>query len=301
MKSYALVCCALLAAVCEAGNSGDDQATDVSEANWFNANSHWEAIAKHCKQTVSKEPFGKYSLVSVFDESHRVLNTWAHRGLKAVAFDIKRKKEDDILSKRGFFSALGMVLQLAKAGMLVFAPPCCMFIYLSCSQHLRHVYGAMGNKADFQTRLGNRIALNTATLLRAALTFRPDIRAIGEQPSGSWMFKMPGWVKVVREFDLKRCLTHQACWGADIQKPTHLLHTPNMAEPMSKLQRKFTNKDRAKLQARIKKDIKRGVKKDYYLKDKYGGVSGTKHLQSKAVYPQRLCTAMLNAWRSSKK
>jgi len=300
MKSYAVVCCALLAAVCAAAG-GDDQATDVSEGNWFNANSHWDAIARHCKKAVSEEPFGKYSLVSVFDESYRVLNTWANRGHKAVAFDIKRNREHDIITKRGFFTVLGMMLNLAKAGMMMFAPPCCMFIFLSSSQHRRQVCGTMGDKSDFQTRLGNRIALNTATLLRAALTFRPDVRAIGEQPSGSWMFKMPAFVKVIEQFDLKRCLTHQACWGADIQKPTHLLHTPNMAEQMSKLQRTFTNEDRAKLQARIKKDIKSGVRKDYYLKDKHGGVSGTKYLQSKAVYPQRLCTAMLNAWSSSKK
>ena len=59
--------------------------------------------------------------------------------------------------------------------------------------------------------------------LHLVRTLRPDIKIVIEQPSSSFMLKLPVFQDLIRKMALTKHLTWMACFGASIWKPTHLL------------------------------------------------------------------------------
>lgn len=87
-------------------------------------------------------------------------------GFRASQFDIATGgPSEDITSKAGFYSLVLMGLRLVQFALIVAGPPCSMFIFLSSSQHQRHIWGPCGNPFDRATQLANLIASNTVLWL----------------------------------------------------------------------------------------------------------------------------------------
>ena len=92
-------------------------------------------------------PFG-YCMADVVDQDVErridVVELWSGvgsvasaaraRSLAAETFDVADDPEQDILKKRGFKIALGMVLRIRVGGLLWMAPVCSSFCWLSSSQ-----------------------------------------------------------------------------------------------------------------------------------------------------------------------
>lgn len=92
----------------------------------------------------------------------RVCKAFQKQNKRAALYDILAGRQDhDLSTRRGFEYLLLLALRLLPGAMLVLGPPCSMFIFLSCSQHLRHLYGPMGAAWGRTTALANTIAINT--------------------------------------------------------------------------------------------------------------------------------------------
>lgn len=264
-----------------------DTAAVTSEAHWYVAEEDWPTIRSYCKSWTGVQDLG---LVSVFDRSKRMCATWEKHGHKAEAFDIAHNEiEMDICSRLGFFTLLNMLLRLHADGFSFWAPPCSLWIFLTSSLHLRHVYGVLGNVQHFSVRLSNRIAANAAVALRVVLKFRPGRHTMLEQPSGSWLFKGQLWQDLISGFFLKKSLTYQGLFGGPLAKPTHLVHSlPSDALFARKLTKKLRQQKKFKQKA-------------YYIKHANGSIQGTKMLTATSIYPQRFATAIYKAWANRSK
>ena len=59
----------------------------------------------------------------------------AKAGWKAAACDIQYHQGMDMSTVKGFILALALVLKLAPGGVLVMAPVCSSWVFMSCLQH----------------------------------------------------------------------------------------------------------------------------------------------------------------------
>ena len=85
---------------------------------------------------------------------------------RAVSFDIVTGgAQEDLSTREGFESLMLTGLRLIVASLIFAGPPCSLFIFLSSSQHQRHVYGAEGSPWDRLTRLSNLLVRNMVSLL----------------------------------------------------------------------------------------------------------------------------------------
>lgn len=77
----------------------------------------------------------------------RIAIALGNKGYRAITFDIvKGGKFHDLSSKCGFEVLFHIALRLIfNAALVVLGPPCSMFIWLSSSQHLRHLFGPWGD------------------------------------------------------------------------------------------------------------------------------------------------------------
>ena len=81
---------------------------------------------------------------------------------RSVVYDICHGGlKHDITSVEGFETLMLLALRLLPFALVMLGPPCSMFVYMSSSQHLRHLFGPSGHPRDVATQLGNRIANNT--------------------------------------------------------------------------------------------------------------------------------------------
>jgi hypothetical protein len=60
--------------------------------------------------------------------------------------------------------------------------------------------------------------------MKAQFIFRPLTFALAEQPKGSFMFKMKIWTDLATQHKMKKDLTYEGLFGADLEKGTHMLH-----------------------------------------------------------------------------
>ena len=254
-----------------------DTSTVANETSWYHAEDHWAEIRSFCK---AWDGVRNLNLVSVFDRSKKMSQKWVRQGLAAEAYDINHDTVGmDIVTHIGFFTLLSLLMQLLPQGLSFWAPPCSLFIFLTSSLHLRHLFGPGGNVAQYAVRLSNRISMNACMAVKATLKFRSDCQIMAEQPSGSWLFKDDHWQKIIAGFHLHKSLTYQGLFGCPIPKPTHLLHSFRSDTMFA---RKLTKKLREK--HRFNKD----AQKVYYIKSSDGHVQGTKMLTKTSVYPAGL-------------
>ena len=141
-----------------ASQKKDDVLSSSVEANWFNAWEHIDEMKKYCADWRGHRWLQVLDVFSYGQGMRAVVGTMA-----CTSYDIRLdRKRHDITTRRGVFLLLGLGLCLAHGGLITCAPPCSMSIYLSCSVHMRHLLGPLGNTANFKVRLSNRIVLNMA-------------------------------------------------------------------------------------------------------------------------------------------
>ncbi|CAJ1379183.1 unnamed protein product [Effrenium voratum] len=180
-----------------------------------------------------------------------------------------------------------MGLRLVQFALIVAGPPCSMFIFLSSSQHQRHIWGPCGNPFDRATQLANLIASNTVVFLRIIKQVRVAWVVL-EQPRGSWLLKLPAAVALSSELQLGRVSTHMCFWGHQLEKATVLVgDLPNL----SALHRRMTKGMRRKMQRAHK------THPPMWVRDARGKVHGAPRLAQSAVYPRRFCNDLALLWK----
>ncbi len=105
----------------------------------------------------------------------RVRDALRKTGFRAETFDIVHGQAlHDLSSKGGFEHLFYLALRLVAKAIIVLGPPCSLFVYMSSSQHLRHIFSPWGAPWDYSTALANTIAKNTVPrlLLQGFLFFR---------------------------------------------------------------------------------------------------------------------------------
>lgn len=162
-----------------------------------------------------------------------------------------------------------------------------------------------GCVTNWKVRMANRIAENTATLLRLALTFRPYTYVTIENPKSTMLFKLPAVASLLNEFAFVGILTYLGFFGMDLLKPTWLRTTMGLAMGVA---RKATKKQKAKFDERIARKraklLKQGKKLPIYYRT-HSGASGKKqfsggpNLPDTSTYPQAFCTAFYKLWRQA--
>ena len=100
----------------------------------------------------------------------RVRDALRKKGFRAETFDIVHGGAlSDLSSKGGFENLFYLALRLVANAIIVLGPPCSLFVYMSCSQHLRHIFSPWGAPWDYATALSNTIAQNTVPRLLCKL------------------------------------------------------------------------------------------------------------------------------------
>lgn len=95
---------------------------------------------------------------------------------------------------------------------------------LGTIQHSMHAedWFLWGRESNYRVRMSNRIVENTAVLIRLILHFKPLTYVMLEQPKGSYMFKLPCFQKLFRDFAMGMILTYMGLYGGELLKGTHL-------------------------------------------------------------------------------
>lgn len=103
------------------------------------------------------------SCLDLFSASAKLAKSFRAASYRSANYDIQTGGwEADISTRTGFSRLLCLGLRLLGASLIMCGPPCSMFIWMSCSQHKRHIYGARGFPGDKMTQLANCIADNMA-------------------------------------------------------------------------------------------------------------------------------------------
>ena len=105
--------------------------TNLDVPTFFDATQHLDVILAYIQQ---KADTARTSvLVDAFGGIGNLQKTFAGVGYIASSFDAARGSEENILTRRGFFHALDLVLALMVGGLLFGGPPCSLssFSYVS--------------------------------------------------------------------------------------------------------------------------------------------------------------------------
>lgn len=131
--------------------------------------------------------------------------------------------------------------------------------------------------------------------------FRRDIRLFIEQPSGSFMFKMPKMKNIISMWSLAKHTTHLGLFGHDLMKCTHILGN---WRGLCSIERTATKQAKQKHALRIQTKQERlrakgKQPKIYYVKLGGGKWQGGPSLAESAVYPAAFVRAVVKAWMES--
>eukprot|EP00933_Yihiella_yeosuensis_P071120 TRINITY_DN79318_c0_g1_i1.p1 TRINITY_DN79318_c0_g1~~TRINITY_DN79318_c0_g1_i1.p1 ORF type:complete len:332 (+),score=39.67 TRINITY_DN79318_c0_g1_i1:61-1056(+) len=277
----------------------DDACTSVVlEQGWFRAEECFADILDFASGWQGQRDL---HCVDLFSASEAMKKVWLHNNFRAESCDIKFGGPlEDITLRAGFMNILSMCLRVEADGLIFSGPPCSMFIFMSCSVHLRHIFGPEGNKHNFKTRLANRIVTNFVYCMKAVLAVR-RCWVIIEQPGGSVMYDLPVFQALIAAFGLITVSTYMCHFGHQMQKFTCLLGTlPNLPE----IERHVTAKDKKKLANKAAKRKAAAKAKGkavpvYYTTKSAAGklqVTGGKDLPKSAEYTKRFCIEVFNLW-----
>ncbi|CAK8993882.1 unnamed protein product [Durusdinium trenchii] len=208
------------------------------------------------------------------------MDAFVKQHCRAAKYDIlSGGANEDLSSREGFHTLLLKGLRLMTFALVMCGPPCSLFIFLSSSQHLRHLYGAMGSPWDVPTQLANIIAGNMACFLHIIKIARKPWIVV-EQPKGSWLLKLPRVLDLISTCKFMR--------GHQLEKATTLVGD---LPGLKSLKRVITKKKREHYK---KIRAKKNQPPMYIVTER--GVHGTRHLAKSAVYPTRFCTALAKLW-----
>ena len=108
---------------------------------------------------------------------------------------------EDIISTDGFAFAVRVVLSLCPGGLLVMAPTCASFIWMNISKTGRSRINPTGDLNYPPVREGNMEGAAAAFLF--ALGTLRGVNCLCENPTWTYLFKLPVWLPVLSWFDIK--------------------------------------------------------------------------------------------------
>lgn len=144
----------------------DDTACTGSENQWYDATLDSQGLKDYCQAWAGTRWLDMLDVFSFHEGMKQQAGTRT-----CVSLDIRLNPVHDLTTKRGMMLLLGLLMALKHGALLALAPPCSLFIWLSCSIHLRHAVGPYGNLRNRKVRLANRIVLNTAPRLAHMFRF----------------------------------------------------------------------------------------------------------------------------------
>ena len=138
----------------------DDVSTSTKEACWYDATANMSELKDYCNKWEGTQWLQCLDIFSF------------HRGLSRVcgvhtcaSFDIRLdRRRHDVTTKRGCLLLLALGMALVPGAFVGAAPPCSLYVWLSSSQHKRHMaeYGPYGDQSMLKIRLSNLIVRNMA-------------------------------------------------------------------------------------------------------------------------------------------
>lgn len=185
--------------------------------------------------------------------------------------------EGNLLSYRGFQSALKLIMSLKPKGLLWLAPPCSSWVYMSSSWHKRDTKNQhRGATRWCDIREANSLGCVVAILVLVA--YWREVWYILEQPKGSKLLKFRPLRKALQTTEAKALTTYlrSFCTSFPILKPLTLCYTAPWA---AFLARPMPAKGNASTQV--------------YVKDATTGqVTGKACLADTAAYPAEFAAAV---------
>ena len=97
-----------------------------------------------------------------------------HRGHVVDSFDVLNDPSENICTEEGFFKGLDKVLQVMLRGLIVWGPPCSLWIFLSIAVSKRTKSKPYGDLTNINVQIANLICENT-TLSFAQRIFTQQI------------------------------------------------------------------------------------------------------------------------------
>ena len=220
---------------------------------------------------------------------------------EATTSDVLDDPNQNMASKAGLYCAIELIMAVVTGGLLMWGPPCSMFIFLSSSIHKRSRRRPHGDEKRKSVRLANVIVRNMCFCIRLAI--RRGVKNIIEQPTTSVMWQLPclriilkRWTRIHIAMYSYGHATYKpvVLWG---DLPTldtvHLPHSLNEFHKLKKVNKQITKKatiTRSKLGATLV--VRRKAS---------SGVRGGPDLRLTAEYPLPFCAAVRRAWLLSRR
>lgn len=222
-------------------------------------------------------------MLEVFSGQGELHAAFQRAGYAAVGFDKARCAEEDILRLTGLQRLTRLLCRVRGGGVVWFAPPCNMWVWLSSSVHKRsgaNPYGCRGHKA---VREANSVAFLTAALLRLALA--RGLQVFLEQPTGSCLPQFPPIAAAIALGHLSCEIVHLGAYGMDIPKPLKIFSNSPLLPTLRRLP---------------PSGLQEKSRDEYYVKGVDGSVSGRAALRSSAAYPRAFGEAMVASYTRSR-
>ena len=157
---------------------------------------------------VAQHVFGFHSdrdlrCLDLFGGDGEMSRVFRHHGHNAAYYDIRRDPDNmDILTKRGFYHCLGLILRLGVGSILVAGPPYSLFVKLTSNYHKRthqNPFGHDGLHEDVQ--YSNVLVSNLCVLL--AVAFSRRVHMLLEQEYSSRMWWLPCMAACIKQYRMK--------------------------------------------------------------------------------------------------
>jgi len=192
--------------------------TNLDAPTFFDATQHMDVILAyiHQKCNVARN----LVLVDAFGGAGHLQHAFTSVGYLASGFDASHGLHENILTRRGFFHALDLILALMVGGLLFGGPPCSLFVYLSYAVHRRSRQNPYGNTSNFVVRAANMIVQNWIVLL--VICHVRGCYDITEQPSTTAMFEYPLFALRRKCAGSEQVQTYMKAWAHDLLKRTLL-------------------------------------------------------------------------------
>ncbi len=262
----------------------------------FDALADLRAVADEVA-TLSNSAHRSLDCLDLFSGNGGVSAAFRSASYTAEEYDIGRDRHCDITAWTGFRRALELLVSVKPRGLVVAAPPCSLFTFLSSSYHRRTVERPEGDETKESVRTANLVVRNLVLLLYLAT--ERNVHWIVEQPSSSRVWIYWPMRECLEHCSAQRCWTTLGSYGHDLPKATVLWGTLPTLALLSRRTKRPRSSAIDPQQHRSTRGRGRSGSSDYYRISASGAVSGGRDLHSSAHYPEGLCRAILSAFQLS--
>ena len=193
----------------------------------FDARAHLAAILNFVQ---SWKGVRSLHLFDFFAGAGMASTVFSGRGYSCEAFDVVTNGQNDVTKEIGFYRALGIILSLVPAALVLLGPPCSLWVFISSSIHRRTPTNATGDITRKCVRAANCLVRNVILLLCIA-HFRLCYFIL-EQPSSSQMIHFPFMRSLCEQLSMPRIVTWMRCFGHLIPKASYLLSNMDGAKAL---------------------------------------------------------------------